>query len=80
MPSIPRFTYHSVGLANMRYQGLRLLVGDDHPATLAARGRYFALRGDVPQRTSAPTPDVIAWHRETAAIPGYLNRRARKGV
>lgn len=49
---------------------------EDHPAIRAAAGRVLAYEA-VPQRGST-TPEAVAWHRETGADPGYMNRTARK--
>lgn len=77
MNGIPRSTYGSRGLANMRHMMLRRDLGDEHPAVRAALGRLLALSGMVPQRDSV-TPEAVAWHRESGAIPGWRNRAARR--
>jgi hypothetical protein len=74
---IGRSTYGSLGIATMRWKQAQAELGDDHPKTRAALGRMRARLGHVPQRSSI-TPEAIAWHRETRANPGYLNRRHRR--
>lgn len=75
---LPARCFGSKYLARARLSALSDTLGDDHPATLAARGRWLALATkSVPQRDST-TPEAIAWHRASGADPGYMNRRARR--
>lgn len=67
---------------------LRAQLGDDAPAVRAAYGRYLAHSSEasrvderhepraVPQRGSR-SPEAVAWHRESGAAPGYMNRHDR---
>lgn len=63
----------------MRYEATRRTLGDDHPATRAALGRWLEARGAEPQRGSV-TPEAIAWHRASAANPGFFNRHHRRAM
>lgn len=49
----------------------------DHPAIRAAIGRLLYHQGAVPQR-GATSIESVAWHRESGAIPGMLNRGERR--
>lgn len=67
--------------ARLRYAQLVKTLGREHAATRAAFGRMLVYGGDgypasVPQRNSASI-EAIAWHRESGAQPGYLNRTQR---
>jgi len=48
-----------------------------HPAIRAAMGRLLFHQGAVPQ-SGADTIESIAWHRESGARPGWLNRTERR--
>ena len=79
MPTYPRRSYGSRALAAWRMRALERELGPDHPATLAARGRWRALAGHVPQRFVHPTPEVVAWLRESGRAGDY-NRSARRAA
>ncbi len=72
-------TYGSRGIAAHRYRTAERELGADHPATRAALGRLNFYRGMVPQRGSTSI-ESIAWHRESGAAPGWLNRRERAEI
>lgn len=74
---VGRSTYGSAGVARYRVVTAELALGADHPATRAATGRWLARRGNVTQ-LGATTIEAVAWHRESGADPGYMNRTARK--
>lgn len=73
------FTYRSRGIAAYRWRQLAIELGADHPAARAALGRLNYYRGMTPQK-SAVSPEAVAWHRESAAQPGYWNRAARRAA
>ena len=51
------------------------VLGEDHPATRAAFGRYVAASGGGPPQSHG-LPAWVAWGRELT--PGYLNRSSRR--
>ena len=71
-----RSTHGSRGIARYRLATAARELGPDHPATRAALGRLLFHQGAVPQYGSR-TIESIAWHRESGACPGWLNRRER---
>lgn len=68
----------SGGLWRSRFERDVARVGEEHPATQAALGRWHAhTLAAVPQR-GATGPASVAWIRLHQTIPGYRNRRWRK--
>jgi hypothetical protein len=76
-PVFSRSTYGSPAIARLRWMQLRHQLGDDHPAARAALGRWLVYRKWTPQR-GLFTPEAIAWHRESRAAAGYMNRSERR--
>ena len=64
-------------LAADRHAVVQRELGDDHPATRAARGRLAYHQGMVPQLGSTSL-EAIGWYRESGQIEGYLNRTERR--
>lgn len=62
----------------MRWKGLRALLGDEHPATRAARGRLFALTDRIVELAGPVTPEAIGWMRQTGDYAGIWNRHHRR--
>lgn len=68
----------SGGLWRSRFERDVRRVGEKHPASQAALGRWHGhTLAAVPQR-DAVNPAAVAWVRLNATIPGYCNRRWRK--
>lgn len=51
--------------------------GEDHPASRAARGRFWFYAGRVPQR-GATSIEAVAWARESAGSRPVWNRTQRR--
>ena len=68
--------------ARIAYTKFKKLYGEDALPTRAALGRMLFHGGDgyekaVPARQST-TIESIAWHRESGAQPGFMNRTYRR--
>lgn len=75
--TVPRSTFGSPGIAAYRYRRLAAQLGEDHPATRAARGRLLYYQGAVPQ-IGLRSVEAVAWLRESGAIRGCWNRSERR--
>lgn len=78
-PWYPSRDHGSLALARWRAEAIMREFGAEHPAALAALGRWRALAGHQPGRFN-DGPQHVAWQRASGSAPGWLNRAERKAI
>jgi hypothetical protein len=68
----------SGGLWRSRFERDARRVGEEHPASQAALGRWHGHTQAVVPAFNATGPAAVAWFRVTGARAGYMNRHERR--